>query len=205
MRKRPLGWRKEPYRHSLARHGVKTRRRRDKYRVKGVQDPNQRVKIHGMKMSRWRCPECYRGLRDGVCMMHGRVGSQVDIINNPRAQETAFDIRIWQVLKDNPGITIPHLAKKIGMDEPTLKEFLNRISDKVDGNTYLDDYRRAYPLRSRGDQMGPNNNDYDYGEESIFFSQQSDKKCRICGRRGCEGGPSCEMAAEMIDLINRRD
>ena len=161
MKHKPRGWRNESTRHSLARHGIKTGRRHE-YRVKGIRDLTERVNIHGMEMSRWRCPECCRGLKDGVCTIHGRVGSRVDIINSPRAQEIAFDIRIWQVLKDNPDITIPRLAKKIGMDEPTLREFLNKISDKVDGTTYLDDYQHAYPLRSRGDQMGPDEDGYDF-------------------------------------------
>jgi len=202
MRKRPLGWRKEPYRHSLARRGIKNEKKRHEYHAKGVHDLNQRVKIHGMDVSRWRCPECYRGLKDGGCLLHGKIWSRppVDILKDKYAQEVAIDIRIWEILKDNPGITIPRLAKKIGMDEPTLREFLNRISDKVDGTTYLDDYQRAYSLRSKGNRMEQDKDDYyDYGEESIFFSQQSDKKCRICGRIGCEGGPSCEMAAEMRD------
>ena len=159
MKRKPEGWRNEPARHSLSAHGIKTR---NTHHIRGTYDPNQRVNIHGMEMSRWRCPNCYRGLKDGVCIMHGRVRSQVDILNSPRAQETAFDIRIWQILKDNPDITIPRLAKKIGMDELTLRELLNKISDRSDGTTYLDDYRRAYSLRSRGDQMGPDENEYDF-------------------------------------------
>lgn len=38
--------------------------------------------------------------------------------------------------------------------------------------------------------------DEDYYEGSIWNTRMSDKKCRICNRRGCEGGSACEMAAE---------
>ena len=59
----------------------------------------------------------------------------------------------------------------------------------------------AYTLRSRVDQMGPDyEEDEDYYEGSIFNTRMSDSICRACGRRGCEGGAACEMAAEMIDL-----
>lgn len=38
---------------------------------------------------------------------------------------------------------------------------------------------------------------YDYGEEEQGRHFMSDSKCRTCGRRGCEGGAACEIAAEM--------
>lgn len=39
--------------------------------------------------------------------------------------------------------------------------------------------------------------DEDHYEGSIFNTRMSDQKCRTCGRRGCEGGAACEIAAEM--------
>lgn len=39
--------------------------------------------------------------------------------------------------------------------------------------------------------------DYDYGEDERGVNRMSGKKCRNCGRIGCEGGPSCEIATEM--------
>lgn len=150
---KPPGWRNEPQRHALARRGIKTTGGYN-YRA-GGRNPSERVDIHGMNMSRWRCPECYRGLSNGECAFHGRIHTKppVDILTDKYAQEVAIDIRIWGVLKDDPNITIPGLAKRIGMDEPALRDFLNRISDEVDGSTYLEEYRRAYSLKSRGDPI----------------------------------------------------
>ena len=48
--------------------------------------------------------------------------------------------------------------------------------------------------------MGPDcEEDEDYYDGSIFNTRMSDSICRACGRRGCEGGAACEMAAEMRD------
>lgn len=38
--------------------------------------------------------------------------------------------------------------------------------------------------------------DYDYQEEEQGINRMSGNKCRDCGRLGCEGGTSCEIAAE---------
>lgn len=116
-------------------------------KASGRQNLKERVQIHGMSMSRWRCPECHRGLRDGRCTFHGTVRDPVDVLESPRAQEIAIDARIWNVLKENPNITIPGLARKIGMDEMSMHAFLGRTSDEADETTYLDDYRRAYSLK----------------------------------------------------------
>ena len=34
-------------------------------------------------------------------------------------------------------------------------------------------------------------------DDGVYSNQFSDKKCRNCGRIGCEGGASCEIASEM--------
>ncbi len=152
MKRKPEGWKNESYRHSLASHGIKTGKRSE-YRAGGIRYPSQRVDIYGMEISRWRCPECYRGLKNDSCIFHGRVESPLDITKSRYAQEVAIDLRIWNVLGENPHITIPGLAERIGMDEPALRDFLNRISDEVDGSTYLEEYRRAHSLKSRGDPI----------------------------------------------------
>ena len=33
-------------------------------------------------------------------------------------------------------------------------------------------------------------------DDGVFSNQISDKKCRTCGRLGCEGGTDCLYAAE---------
>ena len=33
-------------------------------------------------------------------------------------------------------------------------------------------------------------------DNGVYSNQFSDKKCRTCGRYGCEGGIACEVAAE---------
>lgn len=144
---KPPGWKNESARHSLARRGIKTTGGYN-YRA-GGRNPSERVDIHGMNMSRWRCPECYRGLSDGECAFHGRIHTKppVDILSDKYAQEVAIDTRIWSVLKDDPNITIPGLAKKLGMPEPILKDFMNRVSEKMFGTTYLEGYREVYPLK----------------------------------------------------------
>lgn len=149
---RPVGWKDESLRHGLAARGIRTSGRRINQNP-GSRDRNERVEIYGMDVSRWRCPECYRGLRDGRCILHGdiiRNRPPVDILKSKHAREVAIDIRIWKVLKNDPDITIPELSRKLGMSKPILMDFMNRISDEVDGTTHLDDYRRAHPLKSYG-------------------------------------------------------
>lgn len=36
-------------------------------------------------------------------------------------------------------------------------------------------------------------------DDGVWSNQFSGKKCRTCGRIGCEGGASCEAYAEMVE------
>ena len=43
--------------------------------------------------------------------------------------------------------------------------------------------------------------DYDFGEDEQGVNRMSDQKCRSCGRLGCEGGVTCEIATELRNGI----
>jgi len=38
-------------------------------------------------------------------------------------------------------------------------------------------------------------------DDGIYSNQFSDKKCRVCGRYGCEGSIDCECACERRDVV----
>lgn len=61
---------------------------------------NERVNVHGMDVSRWRCPECHRGLTWSACNLHGPLlPSQIlDIKEDREAQITACRIRLRKIL-----------------------------------------------------------------------------------------------------------
>ena len=141
----PVGWRGEPQRHSLAAHGIRTT---DRSRVKS----SVRVDIHGMNVSRWRCPECYRGLKDGTtCPVHGRTfrGEAVDILKDPRAQDYAIYYRAKRELSENPNLSIGQLAKGIGINELIFREHMEHI-DLYDDRTYRESYLKDFGFRASG-------------------------------------------------------
>lgn len=55
----------------------------------------QYVFIDGYRVGLWRCPHCFRGLKENVfCMVHGEIINRINVLESEEARLTAIEIRV---------------------------------------------------------------------------------------------------------------
>lgn len=188
-------------------------------KTSGRQDITERVNIHGMDVSRWRCPRCHRGLRGGdTCSIHGRIpgGEGVDIIKSPRAQDYAIYYRVTNELSKQRSLSVKQLAKRIGIDELILIEHLDKI-DPYDGRTYRESYMEDFDLKSSGRMIERRDQPYDFDYDFDYdFKEEWEREHHtargdpividIKGRGSFDGDLriSLEGAEELLPLLQSR-
>lgn len=110
------------------------------------------VDLHGIKVGRWRCVECHRGVDSvGFCEIHGTMyipGEQVpiDIREDLPAWDTALGIRLHGYLQEHKGATHCDVFEDVGIEPKAFCDHLDR-SVYYDDVTYREEYRELYGLK----------------------------------------------------------
>lgn len=96
---------------------------------------NERVLIHGMSKSRYRCPECKRGLLQGYhCAVHGEVTPlDVSKANEDDKKKTVI-IGILSYVSDHEGekITAKKIHEDTGLNEDYFKKIMAEKNEDTD-------------------------------------------------------------------------
>lgn len=96
---------------------------------------NERVLVHGMPKSRYRCPECKRGLLEGYhCAVHGEV-TPLDISKaNKKDKKEVVIIGILAYASDHEGkkITSKKIHEDTGLNEDYFKKIMMEKNEDVE-------------------------------------------------------------------------
>lgn len=96
---------------------------------------NERVLIYGMSKSRWRCPECKRGLLEGYhCAVHGEV-TPLDVSKaNEEDKKGAIILGILEYGSNHEGekITAKKIHEDTGLDEDYFKKIMAEKNEDTD-------------------------------------------------------------------------
>jgi len=127
----------------------------------------EKVNVHGLKKTRWRCPECGRATRGGWCDLHGEVKPTDLKTADKQTKEQAFELGLDKIIDDNKQkykrrgtVTINQLAKDTGADKEYLETFLAQQDPQTEerwGNqksrreTYEQVYGITIPTPSRAE------------------------------------------------------
>lgn len=96
---------------------------------------NEKVLIHGMSKSRYRCPECNRGLLQGYhCAVHGAI-TPLDITKASEGEKrAAIILGILEYVSNHEGekITAKKIHEDTGLDENYFKKIMMEKTEDTD-------------------------------------------------------------------------
>ena len=132
-----------------------------------TEDPNK-VRVHGILKTRWRCPHCERAARCESkkrtywCAVHGEIAQPIDLLSQPKTQKEkeqlarfikkAFFLGLEAWFRDNaqimakPSVDVAEIHRLSGADLNYLRSLLDQESE-IEGKTVRQHWHSVYGFR----------------------------------------------------------
>jgi len=109
----------------------------------------EKVKIHGIPKTRYRCPICYRAAPEKFCMVHSDVKAIDLLAADEPVKESVIDLTFLDLFKtkypEKKRWTIGELHEAIGIDTDYAPEFLGKQRPpETYAETYAEYYAREF-------------------------------------------------------------
>jgi len=111
----------------------------------------EKVRIHGVLKTRYRCPICYRAAPDNLCVVHGDVKAIDLLAADESVKEAVIDLSFLDLFKtkqpEKKRWTIDELHDTLGIDTAYALEFLTKTRPP---ETYAEYYAREFGVTIEG-------------------------------------------------------
>ena len=115
----------------------------------------EKIRLYGVLKTKWRCPECLRGLltgnqsEGGMCSVHGYIEKPLDLSTAPEYVKTiAIDLAFCNFFQMHPSrktYTLDDLHRMMGINKEYARKYLSLPHvDTETGETAKSYYERVF-------------------------------------------------------------